>query len=600
LHLFLNALLDRGMSDRRAGGGPSSSTWELRKLWDEGKRGQAIRRALTDPTHRGASDGDLRWLAETLRCYGLRPAALALQVEIARRKGPNADDWMPLIRRIHKSGDPWWAFALIEETGLASRDARALRIEIALALGDDIGGFVSQWLEQFHDEEALESAVRWWVAGGHIREAEELLGRCPGLDLWRARIAVWRRQPDIAREALKQVDPSPHRRCLEAVIALQDGDAQAAEAMFRSLATADESPGVVRAEAWSWLATLLRESGRFEDVPRAVDAANSYSKEFTLAPRLERRLATEAQLGRQQRADSRSGRDRLAPRDSFFSRLRGRVRALDPVQTIADFESPHLLYPLGVKASDPMIEGLESALERLGGNRTPYPTIVENGNLVAVRLPMDPRQHGATIQRVLWTRGVDAVRQLFREFAPDIGANPLSRIYLGEIELWVGNYTTAEAIFRAILAEQRHTLWAWIGLGASVMFQGDHQHALEIWREGVDEMKFEGPTLFVYRGECHRRLGMREPARDDLETAIREKPQRLSARINLALLDRDADAMAEAERACADFAPILMEELQGTAAERLEQVLEAMGGNRSSSAENATYHLWGQLWGCPR
>jgi hypothetical protein len=41
-------------------------------------------------------------------------------------------------------------------------------------------------------------------------------------------------------------------------------------------------------------------------------------------------------------------------------------------------------------------------------------------------------------------------------------------------------------------------------------------------------------------------------------------------------------------------APLLMEELGGGAAERLERVLEAMRGNRSSSI--VSYHLWGRVW----
>jgi len=128
------------------------------------------------------------------------------------------------------------------------------------------------------------------------------------------------------------------------------------------------------------------------------------------------------------------------------------------------------------------------------------------------------------------------------------------------------------------------------------MFQGDFQQALEVWEEGVAITHFEGPTLFVFRGECHRRLGMRDQARRDLETAIEQKPQRLSARINLALLDGSGAALQRSIEECYEFAPILMEQLEGDAAERLEQVLAAMRGNRSSSPDIMMYHLWGQIW----
>jgi tetratricopeptide (TPR) repeat protein len=204
---------------------------------------------------------------------------------------------------------------------------------------------------------------------------------------------------------------------------------------------------------------------------------------------------------------------------------------------------------------------------------------------------------GATVQLVLWTRGADATRALYDELAPRVDNHPLYRIYDGELELWMGAYEQAERIFREILDRDDRVRWAWIGLGASVMLQGDLQQAHKIWERGLSRTHpVPGPTLYVYRGECYRRQGELELARNELETALRQKPQRLSARINLALLDRDPDALAGVERDCAAFAPLLMAELQGSPAERLEQVLEAMRGNRSSSEWNMSYHLWGHLW----
>jgi len=139
--------------------------------------------------------------------------------------------------------------------------------------------------------------------------------------------------------------------------------------------------------------------------------------------------------------------------------------------------------------------------------------------------------------------------------------------------------------------------WAWIGLGASVMLQGDLRRAQKIWEQGLARTHpVPGPTLYVYRGECYRRQGELDLARAELETGLRQKPQRLSARINLALLDEDPEAIARAERDCMAFAPLLMAELTGSPAERLEHVLEAMRGNRSSSEWNMSYHLWGRLW----
>ena len=129
------------------------------------------------------------------------------------------------------------------------------------------------------------------------------------------------------------------------------------------------------------------------------------------------------------------------------------------------------------------------------------------------------------------------------------------------------------------------------------MFQGDLRGAQEIWERGQSKVPGgTGPTLYAYRGECYRRQGELRLARQELEMGLRQKPQRLSSRINVALLDEDPVALERAERDCTVFAPILMSALKGSSAERLEQVLVAMRGNRSSSEWHVTYHLWGRLW----
>jgi tetratricopeptide (TPR) repeat protein len=197
---------------------------------------------------------------------------------------------------------------------------------------------------------------------------------------------------------------------------------------------------------------------------------------------------------------------------------------------------------------------------------------------------------------VLWTRGPEAVRALYRELAPTVEGHPFFRIYAGEIELWLGNYEEAARIFRAVLDRDNTVKWAWIGLGASIMLQGELAQAQRIWQQGLSITRFAGPTLYVYRGECSRRQGDVPQARRELETALQQKPQRLSAQINMALLDGEADALARAERACVAHAPLLMEQLSGSPEERLEQVLAAMRGNRSSSPWHVSYHLWGRIW----
>ena len=135
--------------------------------------------------------------------------------------------------------------------------------------------------------------------------------------------------------------------------------------------------------------------------------------------------------------------------------------------------------------------------------------------------------------------------------------------------------------------------WAWIGLGATAMLQGELDEAQQTWRQGLRAAGCAGPTLFVYRGECYRLQGQRTAARRDLELAVQQKPTRLSAWINLALLD-GGDLASRVERECVEQMPMLMGELGGDLSDRLEGVLSAMRGNRGSS--RITYRLWGRVW----
>lgn len=162
------------------------------------------------------------------------------------------------------------------------------------------------------------------------------------------------------------------------------------------------------------------------------------------------------------------------------------------------------------------------------------------------------------------------------------------------LELWLGAYEAAMEIFREAIDRDRRTRWAWIGAGAAAMLQGDLALAQSLWTEGLEATGAPGPTLFVYRGECLRRQGELTAARRDLETALRQKPQRLSAWINLALVDAREEVCAAVLRECDQLMPLLVAETTGSAAQRLEAVLLAMRGNRSSL--RLSYYLWDRLW----
>lgn len=554
---------------------------ELRKLWEEGQRGRAVHAILEQWDELMRGGGDVLWIERALRTSGLPAEALAVQVHTARRQGSDVQAWEALVESILQSGDPWWARALLDEAGIRSRALQALRIEVELRLGD-ASEFIRAWMREHRDDAALDAAVDWWVRSGRVVQAERLVNGTNNLPLWRARFALWRNQPQDAHRFLQGVPPSPQARCLEAIAAVQDGRLEHAEGMLRELLETD-----AQAEACSWLVTVLRKQGRYGEAVRTADGASIASTTFNVVMRLERELADT--YARAAATTSRVGRA-LQSAGSYFRPLRH-----FGMRRIGSLEHAPLLYSFGLRAGD-RIDALERVLERFGGNHTPYPTMIDQGQLVSCRLPLDPRDFGAAVQLVLFTRGLQAVRSLYRELAPRVNEHPLYRIYEGELELWLGDYEAAGRIFRDVLARERTVRWAWIGLGASAMLQGELRQAQEIWREGLSATRCAGPTLYVYRGECYRRQGETALARRDIEVALRDKPQRLSARINLALLDGTPEALDQASRECAAIAPLLMDELRGSTAEKLEQVLEAMRGNRSSSPWHISYHLWGRIW----
>jgi len=540
--------------------GPASSarsrSWPvaLRQLWDAGRH-VAIRIALRDWGQLLTHIDDVGWVQDELRRSGLEADAFALQVERCRRRR-DTRDWEALIASVLHFGDPWWARELLEEAPAASRELERLRIETEIATGD-AAELIFAWARNYEDEAAVDAAIGWYVQIGRIAEAEHLVEQLPAPNLWRARFALWRVQPDVALRALEGLPSSPEVRCCEAVAAVQKGRLGEAESLLRALADA---------EALCWLAAVLRKQQRYGEAAKAAEAASYASPIFNLAARLERELAVE-----------------------YEQSARGARR------TIAHLEHAAFLYPLGLKPEDP-VRIVERVLDRFGGNRTLHLTTAEDGGLSAYRLPLDPRYLGANVLRVLWTRGPAATRALYRTLAPAVNDDPLFRIYAGELELWMGAYAEAERMFRDILARDTKVLWGWIGLGASVMFQGRLAEAHDIWEHGDSLMHFRGPSVYVYRGECYRRQGNVALAQRELEFAVRQAPQRLSARINLALLNGEREKMDRALHECIAFAPLLMGTLAGNPAERLEKVLEAMRGNRRSSPEHVSYHLWGRVW----
>lgn len=556
---------------------------ELRELWESGRRAPALRAALAGWEILPQANGGLSWLETALRRAGLTAEAFAVRGWTVRGDG-DARAWVPFVRSVLQTGDPWWAAELLRQAPRGSRELDALAIEVQLAIGDAAEA-IAAWQRAYRDDAAQAAAVEWWVRCNRIAAAEELAAATPSLALWRARFAIWRNRPDLARAQLAALPPSPARRCLEAVATLQEGRVEDAEAQLRALLD-----GEAQADAWSWLATVLRKQRRYDEALQAAEQAAARSQRFNLVLWIERRLATERGFEAMAPAAPEHPIARWLWRRGL---VRGRVQ--NNSYPIGDLEHAWALYPLGVTADTPVTR-LAELVERFGGNHSADPTITDGETLTAYPVPPDAGQVGVSVQAVLATRGAEAARAVYRELLPRV-PGPRFQLYQGETELWLGAYATAAEIFRDVLAQQSTMKWAWIGLGAAAMLTGDFAAAQRTWDEGLAAAGTAGPTLSVYRGECYRRQGEQAAARQQLELAVQQKPQRLSAWINLALLERDPELLRRVDDECRALMPILMDELAGDTPHRLEAVLEAMRGNRSST--RITYHLWDRLWHAP-
>src|SRR6185369_10764136 len=104
-----------------------------------------------------------------------------------------------------RSGDPWWARTLIAEAPGGTPGLQALAIETALAVGDDASALIAQWVQHHGDDPGLDRAAEWWLRNGHVDEVERLVDASPGLHLWKARLALWRKEPSAAREHLNSL-----------------------------------------------------------------------------------------------------------------------------------------------------------------------------------------------------------------------------------------------------------------------------------------------------------------------------------------------------------------------------------------------------------
>lgn len=198
----------------------------------------------------------------------------------------------------------------------------------------------------------------------------------------------------------------------------------------------------------------------------------------------------------------------------------------------------------------PLVEVLETALERMRGNRTTTATFVDaSGVLRRVQARSGVRhasRHALQLVRALPpARVIEALDEIVRRHPKA----SLPICHRGELYLWLGDLERARADLEAALDIHPFTRWAYIGLTGIDILQGDPEAALRTSAHGVRTMgNTEGPAVYAYRGEAYRLLGRCEEARADLEKVVEITPTRIGAWFDLALVYAQTRDTAAFER----------------------------------------------------
>lgn len=438
-------------------------------------------------------------------------------------------------------------------------------------------------------------------AGGNERDRYE-----PRLSL--ARLAIYRLSLAEARAHLEHVDTEePEAMRLRAIIEQLEGNSQAALAIF------DAVEAKRHTEARLFRAEALLSVGRFEAaeeaLTRVLDVENSFAA-YLLRARI--RIAVE-QSGR--------GLEFMVRRLSraIEARVRvaiGRVRKSlwqEGMPWGHRFE-PALYDSLSITASperlalchgdiDEASKLLEEVNRALGGNRSSLvtrivPTTSGRPRLVRWQLSNHARQASALLLKRIARESPADVLKRFEPLVDGFPDSPYPFTYRGELRLWLGDYAGALADFENAIRREP-TRWAYVGMSAIHMLLGDERRSAKMSARAVRRFgHLPAATTYVYRGELRRRQGDFKGAVADLELAVRERPSRVAARMNLALayvgLNRHDEAERELGRAIEEVPGILWvtakalgralpSELNIEAARPfLEHAFILMRGNRSS------------------
>ncbi len=375
----------------------------------------------------------------------------------------------------------------------------------------------------------------------------------------------------LAEEALKRTSGSPKARRILATLDILSENLEPARRILDSLVGSGPEDG----EALIWRGEIHRLEGRPEeawtDLGRGIELTNGYP------------LGAHVAFVTTHAARSFDG-------NLDVDLYRELFQILVPV-----------FAALGLPTTRPtsnqeIAERLSTVLGAMHGNRGPRPTFVHEGTLEAIQVPIHARFEARSIQEHLRTRPASWVLERLRALAADRPTESTVLCHVGEIELWLGNYDSAESAFLRAIEIAKETRWAYVGLCAAELGRNRPQEAIE-WCARGEKEAMPGRTQFAYRGEAYRRLGDRENARRDLVIALELTPTRLSSWLNSALIDEHPLELESAFRGLLRHAPGLVQDAcveLGSEWDRVsadpplqirlfEHVLTMMRGNRSSA-----------------
>ena len=479
---------------------------------------------------------------------------------VALAEKPNVGLLAAAVGSMIHAGDPRSALELADlslqrcpdELDLLDAAARAAAFIGAAGARDRIDRCVAA---SQNTVQARVLGVERYLQIGALDSAESLLADLDGLDDPNARAAVaeyalW--SMDLERARRYATDAMPRSTRVLAACDILEGEAERGLAALDRIVAQNTRDDV----AHCWRAEALMRLRNRDEALKAADMAMTRAASFSLTGRIIRFIVL------------------IDLYDNGHKSHRPELNAeiLDQLRPLHGPEIPHTR------------QMLVDSLAAFGGNRSCYLTTLQGGRIAAYARPPDPRAQARRAQMVVKIRGKKRAQASLDQLLTVHPGHPLVHTYRGEFKLWCGQYDEAYTEFRAAIAKDPKTKWAWIGAGACKMIQGELQFALDLFEMGIAVAKVAGPTLWIYQGETRRLMGDLDGSWKDLVYALQLSPRRLSTQINMALVQATRGDEAHAAELVSKLRisdPDLVG--QGTPVACLERALRQMRGNRSSS-----------------